>query len=532
VELIGEYEGSGYKDPPSIVRRGDGQVIQLTNLLYLVAKQADGRRGYADIAEGVSDELGRRLTDDNVRFLIEEKLYPLGVLTGPSGEQPKVAKADPLLALRFRTAVIPERAANLVARMFSPLFLPPVVIAAVVGFAALDAWLFLHHGVAQGMRETLYQPQYILLMFGFIVLSAAFHEIGHAAGCAYGGAKPGKMGCGLYLAWPAFYTDVTDAYRLGRAARLRTDLGGVYFNALFCLAAFGGYALTGFEPLLLVIVVQHFEIAHQLLPVVRLDGYYIVADLTGVPDLFNRIKPILVSMLPWKKADERVTVLKRWVRMAVTVWVLAVVPLLLFQLFMLLIHLPRILGTAFDSLGKQVSAVGDAFGTGNAWGGLSGIVQIMALSLPVAGILLMLWRIGSRLATGVWRRTEGKPVQRVLAVAAGGALAVALGSAWLPADNYKPIQPGERGTVLDGVASVRALPTGRGPLAPTGEARTVEEPLTPEPAGAETGTSTTTTTPETTSTTAERTTQTTVRATSSTTSSSSTTTTTTTTTTP
>ena len=34
------------------------------------------------------------------------------------------------------------------------------------------------------------------------------------------------MGAGLYLVWPAFYTDVTDSYRLGRAGRLRTDLGG------------------------------------------------------------------------------------------------------------------------------------------------------------------------------------------------------------------------------------------------------------------------------------------------------------------
>ena len=39
------------------------------------------------------------------------------------------------------------------------------------------------------------------------------------------------MGTGLYLVWPAFYTDVTDSYRLGRAGRLRTDLGGLYFNA-------------------------------------------------------------------------------------------------------------------------------------------------------------------------------------------------------------------------------------------------------------------------------------------------------------
>ena len=37
---------------------------------------------------------------------------------------------------------------------------------------------------------------------------------------------------------------------------------------------------------------------HQLLPFVRLDGYYILSDLTGVPDLFARIKPTLLGVLP------------------------------------------------------------------------------------------------------------------------------------------------------------------------------------------------------------------------------------------
>src|SRR5687767_12737385 len=53
VELIGEMEGSGYRTPPSLVRRHDGQTVQLTPLLYAVLEAVDGRRGYAEIAEHV-----------------------------------------------------------------------------------------------------------------------------------------------------------------------------------------------------------------------------------------------------------------------------------------------------------------------------------------------------------------------------------------------------------------------------------------------------------------------------------------------
>ena len=35
----------------------------------------------------------------------------------------------------------------------------------------------------------------------------------------------------------------------------------------------------------------------QLLPFVRFDGYFILSDLVGVPDLFARVAPILRSAL-------------------------------------------------------------------------------------------------------------------------------------------------------------------------------------------------------------------------------------------
>ena len=50
VELLGEFKNSGYSQPPSLVRRADGQVIQMSPLLYLVARQINGSRGPAAIA--------------------------------------------------------------------------------------------------------------------------------------------------------------------------------------------------------------------------------------------------------------------------------------------------------------------------------------------------------------------------------------------------------------------------------------------------------------------------------------------------
>src|SRR6202044_2816579 len=90
---------------------------------------------------------------------------------------------------------------------------------------------------------------------------------------------------------------VTDSYRLSRTGRLRTDLGGLYFNAVFMLALAGLYVATTNQVLLLVIALTHLEMLEQLLPFVRFDGYFILSDLVGVPDLFARIGPVVRSSL-------------------------------------------------------------------------------------------------------------------------------------------------------------------------------------------------------------------------------------------
>src|SRR3712207_3369504 len=79
IDLIGEFKGSSL-EAPYLVRRSDGQVVHLSRLLYLVAEAADGRRDFERIAEPVSREFGRHVTADNVQFLVEQKLRPLGVI--------------------------------------------------------------------------------------------------------------------------------------------------------------------------------------------------------------------------------------------------------------------------------------------------------------------------------------------------------------------------------------------------------------------------------------------------------------------
>ena len=461
VQLIGETKGSGYKQAPSLVRRADGQTIQLTRLLYLVLEAVDGRRGLDEIAHHAGSAFGKQVSAANVRTLIDTQLLPLGLLRLADGSQPEVRKANPLLGMRFRYSVTdPERTRKITAP-FATLFNPLIVVVVTAAFLASCWWVLMVKGLASATHEAFANPGLVLLIFLVTVLSAGFHEFGHAAAARRGGATPGAMGTGLYLMWPAFYTDVTDSYRLGRGGRIRTDLGGLYFNAIVAVAIMGIWWATGFDALLLVVVTQILQMVRQLMPMVRFDGYHILADATGVPDLFQRIKPTLLALIPWRKTDPQAQLLKPWARAVVTAWVLVTVPLLVFSLATMVLTLPRVVGTAWDNGGKQQAALAHSLAAGDLTDAAVRVLALICIALPVAGILYILVRLGRQLITGLWQKTRGKAWQRGVAMAAIAAVTAGLAWAWWPgAETYRPVQPYERGTLADATTTI--FPTAAG----------------------------------------------------------------------
>ena len=263
------------------------------------------------------------------------------------------------------------------------------------------------------------------------------------------------MGAGFYLIWPAFFTDVTDSYRLGRVGRLRTDLGGLYFNAIVVVATMGVWWATGYDAVLLVVATQILQMLRQLLPLVRFDGYHVLADLTGVPDLFQRIGPTLRALVPWRRTEPEALALKRWTRVVVTTWVLTVVPVLLMTLVLLVLTLPRMVGTALVSAEAQRMAMLDTGGEDLLAASAHAIAMVVVL-LPIVAFGFVFVRLGRQVGGSVWRRTSGRPVRRGIAILTAAAIVAGLGYAWWPdEDRYRPVQAWEGGTLVDAVALAR-----------------------------------------------------------------------------
>jgi putative peptide zinc metalloprotease protein len=458
VELLGSMRGSGYRRPPALVRRGDGQTVQLTPVLYALLDAIDGTRDHEAIAAATGARIRRRLAPEDVEYLIEKQLRPQGLLVAPDGREPVTRKTNPLLALKFRVVITDPDVTRKVTAPFSRLFHPVVVVPVLLAFAVSVWWLLFERGLGSAAHHALYNPELLLLVFALTVISGGFHEFGHAAACRYGGATPGAMGAALYIVWPAFYTDVTDSYRLGRGGRLRVDLGGLYFNALFAVAMFALWWATGWDAVLLLIPAQLLQMVRQLAPFIRADGYHIIADLIGVPDLFAHIKPTLLGLLPthWGRPEGRV--LKWWARLLVAAWVVIVVPLLVGVLALTVLTLPRILSTTADSAGKRLIMVQTAWVDGQAAETVIGLLGLLAIAVPAVGAAYLSWRIVGKNAARLWRATAGRPTHRA-GVALGMVVVAALVAwSWWPDGQYRPIESDERGALQDIVGRPRQSP--------------------------------------------------------------------------
>src|SRR5438876_744549 len=168
----------------------------------------------------------------------DAKLIPLGLIAGAAGSASLPPPASPrsLLSMGWRVTIFGQRALEPIARTLQVFYAPFLLVPLLVSVVAAQVWLYAAGGVVASAQHTLYTPGALLLVVGLLMAGALFHELGHAAALRYGGGTPRSIGAGLYILYPAFFTDVTDGYRLGRWARVRTDLGGVYFHLIFAWA--------------------------------------------------------------------------------------------------------------------------------------------------------------------------------------------------------------------------------------------------------------------------------------------------------
>jgi len=131
----------------------------------------------------------------------------------------------------------------------------------------------------------------ILVLLVMQVLAVTIHEAGHALAITHYGRRVRRLGLAIYYLFPCMYVDSTDMAMSTRKARIVVSLagpiGGLTVAALcaFVAAADGGIAGgLAFRAAFLLV----FQFGMNLLPILELDGYYVLSDLLDAPMLRPR----------------------------------------------------------------------------------------------------------------------------------------------------------------------------------------------------------------------------------------------------
>lgn len=200
--------------------------------------------------------------------------------------------------------------AGLVGRVAGPLsaVFHPLAAAGLLGLIGAAALLLPWHVPRHMVDPAAFWSAYLLFL-----LSLVAHEFGHASACARYGARPGDIGFTLYWIYPAFYCDVSAIWQLKRWQRAVVDSAGVFLQlvagALYALA----YVATGWEPARLAVMLIVASAVFSLNPLLKFDGYWLLADLLGVTNLsqqpgriaralIGRLRGRPAAPLPWPPA--------------------------------------------------------------------------------------------------------------------------------------------------------------------------------------------------------------------------------------
>jgi putative peptide zinc metalloprotease protein len=141
--------------------------------------------------------------------------------------------------------------------------------------------------------------------------------------------------------------------------------------------------------------------------------------------------PIVKSALPAGRRDPRVAGLRRSARIVVTAWVLCVIPLLLFTIGYLLLHLPAFERALWHSSRVQAHLI-SAAAAGHHYA-LAAIdtVSIVLLTLPGVGSLYIATRLARQVAALGRHWAADRPVRRLIAAGTGIAVIAALAAFWI-----------------------------------------------------------------------------------------------------
>lgn len=211
-----------------------------------------------------------------------------------SAGRAKLAKLLSPLSIKF-PLLDPDRLLERWLRWYRPLFGAggAVLWCVVVGWAAVLA--FQHWGVlTEDITDRVLAPHNLLIMGLVFPMLKACHEFGHACAVKAWGGEVHEMGVMLLVLMPVPYVDASAASAFAHKWR-RVVVGAAGMIVELFIASLALFAWLYMQPGLpravlfnVILIAGVSTVLFNANPLLRFDGYYILADLLEMPNLRQR----------------------------------------------------------------------------------------------------------------------------------------------------------------------------------------------------------------------------------------------------
>ena len=298
----------------SVIQRDNGTFYRLPPAQWQLALLFDGEHTCEEIAEIFSEQTGSVVDASDVRIFADnmaesdfwyrtpqEKNLALSEKLRAQRDRRAQQKAKVNLAHMSFSGWDPDRYLGWLDRAVGRFVYSPWCTLAVVLLFAFEATVFiskwstlgpdiaLYYNFSHKSLQDLAQFWVLFLVLGFL------HETAHGLTCKHYGGEVHSMGLMFLYLLPAFYVDVTEIWIAAtKPQRLATIIAGIWIEMTVCGIAmivwantFAGQWIHDFA-YQVILITGIAVIVVNLNPLIKLDGYYLLTDMLGIPDLKER----------------------------------------------------------------------------------------------------------------------------------------------------------------------------------------------------------------------------------------------------
>jgi multidrug resistance efflux pump len=273
---------------------------------HLIARQLDGSTSLEALQQRVEAELGSTVSPEVLQQFIEQ-LRRLGLL---HTDQPVPLEHTPLhrrvsgspLYVRLK-ALDPDRLFNRLVGKVWFFFTPTFVALSVAIFAAAVGITIGHWDEFVRDVGRLYRFDALLLAWITMLLVTTAHEFAHGLTCKHFGGEVHEIGFLLLYFQPAFYCNISDAWLFPeKSKRLWVTFAGAYLEMFVWSLATLTWWITDTDNwvsflALIVMATSGIKSVFNMNPLIKLDGYYLLSDYLGIPNLRQRSMGYLKAAL-------------------------------------------------------------------------------------------------------------------------------------------------------------------------------------------------------------------------------------------